>query len=191
MQKIGGRKFSSLLTFLQRSSALGQDPRVSESLDNFSKIYTYLHWFLVSALFYETHTSNSHWSRLSMGGLWQRVSWWKYLCLCGSHGSMANFPYIFFILFYFLLYNIVLVLPYINMYPPQVYMCSPSWTPLPPPSPYRPSGSSQGTSPKLPVSCIEPESSVPSIFYWLDSLCLFRFVSMRGEQLTCNSGSGV
>ena len=25
-------------------------------------------------------------------------------------------------------------LPYINMNPPQVYMCSPSWTPLPPPS---------------------------------------------------------
>ena len=108
MQKIGGRKFSSLLTFLQRSSALGQDPRVSESLDNFSKIYTYLHWFLVSALFYETHTSNSHWSRLSMGGLWQRVSWWKYLCLCGSHGSMANFPYIFFILFYFSFYFTIL-----------------------------------------------------------------------------------
>ena len=35
-----------------------------------------------------------------MGGLWQRVLWWKYLSLCGSHGSMANFPYIFFILFY-------------------------------------------------------------------------------------------
>ena len=38
------------------------------------------------------------------------------------------------------------------MNPPQVYMCSPSWTPLPPPSPYHPSGSSQCTSPKLPVS---------------------------------------
>ena len=36
---------------------------------------------------------------------------------------------------FFLLHNIVLVLPYINMHPPQVYMCSPSWTPLPPPSP--------------------------------------------------------
>ena len=35
-----------------------------------------------------------------------------------------------------LLYNIVLVLSYINMNPPWVYMCSPSWTPLPPPSPY-------------------------------------------------------
>ena len=43
-----------------------------------------------------------------------------------------------------------MVLPYINMNPP------PSWTPLPPPSPYHPSGSSQCTSPKYPVSCIEP-----------------------------------
>ena len=42
------------------------------------------------------------------------------------------------------------------MNPPQVYMCSPSWTPLPPPSPYHLSGSSQCTSPKHPVSCIAP-----------------------------------
>ena len=41
------------------------------------------------------------------------------------------------------------------MNPPQIYMCSPSWTLLPPPSPYPPSGSSQCTSPKHPVSCIE------------------------------------
>ena len=54
-----------------------------------------------------------------------------------------------------LLYNILLVLPYIIMNPPEVYTCSPSWTPLPPPSPYHPSGSSQCTSPKHPVSCIE------------------------------------
>ena len=49
-----------------------------------------------------------------------------------------------------------MVLPYINMNLPQVYMCSPSWTLLPPPSLYHPSGSSQCTSPKHPVSCIEP-----------------------------------
>ena len=42
------------------------------------------------------------------------------------------------------------------MNPPQVYMCSPSWTLLPPPSPFHPTGSSQCTSPKHPVSCIEP-----------------------------------
>ena len=57
--------------------------------------------------------------------------------------------------FIFKLYNIVLVLPYIEMNPPQAYMCSPSWTLLTPPSPYHPSGSSQCTSPKHPVSCIE------------------------------------
>ena len=37
-------------------------------------------------------------------------------------------------------------------------MCSPSWTLVPPPSPYNPSGSSQCTSPKHPVSCIEPDA---------------------------------
>ena len=55
-----------------------------------------------------------------------------------------------------LLYNIVLVLPYIDMNPPQVYTYSPSWTPLPPPPTYHPSGSSQCTSPEHPVSCNEP-----------------------------------
>ena len=39
---------------------------------------------------------------------------------------------------------------------PQVYICYPSWTLFPPPSPYHPSGSSQCTSPKHPVSCIKP-----------------------------------
>ena len=48
------------------------------------------------------------------------------------------------------------------MKPPQVYMCSPSCTLLlPPPSPYHPSGSSQCTSPKHPVSCIEPGLATP------------------------------
>ena len=39
---------------------------------------------------------------------------------------------------------------------PWIYMCSPPWSPLPPPSPSHPSGSSQCTSPEHPVSCIEP-----------------------------------
>ena len=60
-----------------------------------------------------------------------------------------------FIYLFFLLNNIVLVLLYINMNPPRVYTCSPSWTPLPPPSPSLPSGSSQCTSPEHPVSCIK------------------------------------
>ena len=64
------------------------------------------------------------------------------------------FCHLFF--FLFKVYNIVLVLPYINMNPPQVYTYSPSWNPLPGPSPYHPSGSSQCTSHKHPVSCIKP-----------------------------------
>ena len=48
------------------------------------------------------------------------------------------------------------VLPYIDMNLPQVYMCSPSLTPLPPTSPSHPSGSSQCTVPKHPVSFIKP-----------------------------------
>ena len=50
------------------------------------------------------------------------------------------------------------------MNPPGVYTCSPSWTPLPPPSPYHPSGSSQCTSPKHPVSCIEPRLAIHFIY---------------------------
>ena len=75
-----------------------------------------------------------------------------------KHNSVAVNIRMFNFLLYFIfkLYNIVLVLPNIEMNPPQVYMCSPSWTLLPSPSPYHPSGSSQCTSPKHPVSCIKP-----------------------------------
>ena len=69
---------------------------------------------------------------------------------------MAPHSSTLFFFFFFKLDIIVLVLPNIKMNPPQVYMCSPSWTLLPPPSPFHPSGSSQCTSPKHPVSCIEP-----------------------------------
>ena len=62
----------------------------------------------------------------------------------------------FFFKFYFiLLYNTVLVLPYIDMNPPRVYTSSQSWIPLPPPTPYHHSGSSPCTSPKHSVSCIK------------------------------------
>ena len=83
-----------------------------------------------------------------------------------NHPQEVNCTFLLLILFYwqkviffnfiFLLYNTVLVLPYIDMNPPQVYMCSPPWTLLPPPSPSHPSGSSQCSSPEHPVSCIEP-----------------------------------
>ena len=78
---------------------------------------------------------------------------------CSLKGLMLKLKLqYFFLKFYFIfkLYKIVLVLPNIKMNPPQVYMCSPSWTFHPPPSPYHPSGPSQCTSPKHPVSCIEP-----------------------------------
>ena len=66
--------------------------------------------------------------------------------------------------YYFLLYNIVLVLPYININPPREYTCSQSWTPLPPPSLYHPSGSSQCTSPKHPVYCIKPGLAIHFLY---------------------------
>ena len=65
---------------------------------------------------------------------------------------LSLFFFNFFLIFK--LYIIVLVLPNIKMNPPQVYMCSPSWTLLPLRS--HPSGSSQCTGPEQPVSCIEP-----------------------------------
>ena len=64
---------------------------------------------------------------------------------------ISPFSFFFFSCTFFLIYNILLVLPYINTNPPRVYTCSPSCTPFPPPSPYHPSGSSQCTSPKHPV----------------------------------------
>ena len=75
-----------------------------------------------------------------------------------SISFVSKFPLPIFFKFYYIfkLYNIVLVLPNIEMNPPQVYMCSLSWTLLPLPSPYHPSGSSQCTSPNHPVSCSEP-----------------------------------
>ena len=71
----------------------------------------------------------------------------------------SSFIHLFFFNFNFnfiLLYNTVLVLPYIDMNPPWVYMSSQTWTPLAPPTPYHLSGSSLCTSPKHPVSCIKP-----------------------------------
>ena len=81
-----------------------------------------------------------------------------------------------------------IVLPYIDRNQPWVYMCSLSWTPLPPPSPYHPSGSSQCTSPKLPVSCIEPGLAIHFLYdiihvsmpFWLVCVC-WRRGNGRGQ----------
>ena len=66
----------------------------------------------------------------------------------------------FLVLFFFLLYNIVLVLPYINMNLPRVYTCSPPWTPLPPHT--------------IPLG--HPNAPAPSILYHAEYLyfeCLY------------------
>ena len=49
-----------------------------------------------------------------------------------------------------------MVLPYMDINQPRVYMCSPYWTLLLPPFLSHLSGSTQYTSPEHPVSCIEP-----------------------------------
>ena len=84
-----------------------------------------------------------------------------------SFGKLPFLLLLFFFNFYFyfiLLYNTVLVLPYIDMNPPQVYMSSQPWTLRPPPLPYHPSGSPQCTSPKHPVSCIEHGLAIHFIY---------------------------
>ena len=79
--------------------------------------------------------------------------------------KLTLFFYLYFFLFYFILiYNAVLVLPYINMNPTRVYTCSQSWTPLLPPSPYHLSGSSQCTSPKHHVSYTEPRLEIRFLY---------------------------
>ena len=108
---------------------------------NFHPYYTHTNMYYtykwVHCMYVPSSNKNAH-----IFTIWKWVPWF----------------YLFFFKFYFIfkLYKIVLVFPNIKMNPPQVYMCSPSWTLLPPPSPYYPSGSSQCTSPKHPVSCIEP-----------------------------------
>ena len=91
---------------------------------------------------------------------WTHVIYQKYYKYFPSFWDLFK-HFFFFLLFiylfiFILLYNTVLVSPYIDMNPPWVYVSSQSWTPLPPLSPYHPSGSPQCTSPKHSVSCIEP-----------------------------------
>ena len=83
----------------------------------------------------------------------------------GSNQGPLDLQYIFFLFKKLLLFIIIMIFNFTILY----WFCHTStcihhrWTRvphpeplLPPPSPYHPSGSSQCTSPKLPVSCIEP-----------------------------------
>ena len=83
-----------------------------------------------------------------------------YSLLSQDLGQDSSFILFFNMFTYFnwrlitLQYCVSFAIHYMN--PSQVYLCSPSWTPLPLPSPSHPSGSSHWTSPKHPVSCIKP-----------------------------------
>ena len=79
---------------------------------------------------------------------WLFSPYWQHLSSGLSIKFCTSFFFFFLILFYLAL-QYCIVLPYIKMNLPQVYMCSPSWTLLPPPSPYHPSRSSQCTSPSI------------------------------------------
>ena len=89
------------------------------------------------------------------------------LCARNDVKSFQRLSHFIFILFIYILkfiyFNWRLItlqycrvfLPYIDMNQPWVYMCPPSWSPLPHPSPSHPSGLSQCTNLECPVSCIK------------------------------------
>ena len=62
-------------------------------------------------------------------------------------------------------WRLITLQTYIDMNQPWMYMCSPSWTPLPTLSTSHPSGSSQCTSPEHPISCIEPGLVICFTYY--------------------------
>ena len=79
---------------------------------------------------------------------------YPYPCLgCAIGPSLpGTFPtecpvsaFIFFLFFYLFIFYLWWILSYIEMKQPRVYMCSPSQSPLPPPSPPAPSRFSQCT----------------------------------------------
>ena len=115
-------------------------------------------------------------------------SWLSLICDQVSH----SFSFFFFLCwvhsFFFFNWRLIALqycggfLPYIHMNQPWVYMCSPSWPYLLPPSPSHPSGSSQCTSPEHPASCIDPELGIWFTFSTILS-CLVLF-SSHWELLT-------
>ena len=63
---------------------------------------------------------------MGLGYISQGLDKTKDLRLPTIHMDIITQPFFFLIFFIFKLYNIVLVLPNIEMNPPQVYLCSPS-----------------------------------------------------------------
>ena len=79
----------------------------------------------------------------------------------------------------YLLYNIVVVLPYIDMNQPWVYVCSPSCVPLLPPSPPHPSG-----HPSTPV--LSTLSHASNLDWWSVShmiIYMFLCYSLKSSHL--------
>ena len=120
--------------------------RLPYSIEQASMCYTVGHYGL-SILNIAVSTCSSQTSKLSLscilpGLISKSVSFCfvsKFICIIWFFffNYTDNFYFFIIFLFYFiLLYNTVLVLPYINKNPPQVYMSSQSWTPFPLPSPY-------------------------------------------------------
>ena len=110
--------------------------------------------------------------------MWHRCvcHFWRWQC-CHAAGKTQEMFTLFkqqnFIYLFILLYSTVLILPYIDLNPPWVYMCSPSWTPLPPPSPSHPTG--------------HPSAPAPSTLYHALNLD-WRFIShMIIHMFQCHS----
>ena len=73
--------------------------------------------------------------------------------------------YLFFILFYYLFFLHFTILYWFCHTSTWIrHWCTRSWAPPPTPSPYHHSGSSQCTSPKHPVSCIEPRLAIHFLY---------------------------
>ena len=102
----------------------------------------------------------------------------------------------FIYLFFFLLYNIVLVLPYINMHPPWVYTCSYPETPSHRPPHTIPIGHPSAPAPSLHISFLLFPSLSLSLFFFVLAISYYSlrwhilgptrsfFLEDRGEDIS-------
>ena len=102
-----------------------------------------------------------------------KVSWLWFTWFCKPSRKKWYFFFLFFnFYFYFiLLYNTVLVLPYIDMNPPWVYMSFQSWTALPPHI----------------ISLDHPRAPAPSILHPVSNIDWLFVSYMIGYMFQCHS----